>query len=53
MHCWLNSDEVQPVTLAVEPLRFSMKICCLGRPPTDVKFPSTSSRFPLWLSCWL
>ena len=30
-----------------------MKICCLARPPTEVKSPITRSSPPLWLIAWL
>ena len=42
-----------PVTDAGLVARFSMKICCLGCPPAEVKSPITRSRLPPWLNSWL
>jgi len=39
-----------PVTVALLPLRLSMKICCRGVPSTEVKTPSTRSN---GLRSWL
>ena len=48
-----HSGEVHAVTVAGLVATLSMKICCRGTPPTEVKSPITRSSVPPWLSDWL